>query len=324
MTTRGFVLGKFMPPHTGHVSLCEAASRMVDELTILVCWLPDDPIAGEQRLAWMRELFPSARVVGHGEPVPQYPEGRPDFWPVWERIVRAAHPEAIDLLFAGEAYGEELARRAGGRFVPLGGRFLDEDRDGPGGVSASAVCADPARNWRWVPPVVRRDLVRTVSLHGVESTGKSTIAGRLAQDLDTISVPEYGRSHCIVHGTECTAWDLETIAAAQQAMIEAARPWSGPILLTDTDWVMTRAWHRMMLGTAMAGPSYPLADLYILLSPDVPWIDDGLRLYGDEGRRRLFDRLCREELDAVGARWIEVSGDWDSRHAGTLAAIDAL
>lgn len=322
--TRGFLLGKFMPPHAGHVSLCEAAARMVDELTILVCWLPGDPVPGARRLAWMRELFPAARVVGHGERVPQCPDDSPDFWSVWERIVGEAHPEPIDLLFAGESYGAELARRAGGRFVPLGGRFLDEDRDGPGGVSGTAVRGDPAANWRWLPPVVRRDLVRTVSLHGVESTGKSSLAARLAQDLGTIWVPEYGRSHCIVYGTECTPWDLETIAAAQQAMIAAARPWAGPILLTDTDWVMTRAWHRMMLGASLAGSEYPLADLYILLSPDMSWIDDGLRLYGDEERRRNFDRLCREELEAVGARWIEVSGDWDTRHASALAAINAL
>jgi NadR type nicotinamide-nucleotide adenylyltransferase len=272
----------------------------------------------------MRALFPSARVMGYGEPVPQHPGESQDFWPIWEQIVAEAHPEPIDLLFVGESYGAELARPVGGRFVPLGGRFLDEDRDGPGGVSGIAVRADPAANWHWLPPVVRRDLVRTVSLHGVESTGKSSLAARLAQELGTIWVPEYGRSHCMVHGTDCTRWDLETIAAGQQAMIDAARPWSGPILLTDTDWVMTRAWHRMMLGTRMAGSAYPLADLYILLSPDMSWIDDGLRLYGDEERRRHFDRLCREELEAVGARWIEVSGDWDSRHAGALAAINAL
>jgi NadR type nicotinamide-nucleotide adenylyltransferase len=272
----------------------------------------------------MRTLFPAARIVGHCEPVPQHPGKSQDFWLIWEQIVAEAHPEPIDLLFAGESYGAELARHIGGRFVPLGGRFLDEDRDGTGGVSGIAVRADPAANWHWLPPVVRRDLVRTVSLHGVESTGKSSLAARLAQELGTIWVPEYGRSHCMVHGTDCTRWDLETIAAAQQAMIDAARPWSGPILLTDTDWVMTRAWHRMMLGTMMAGPGYPLADLYILLSPGMSWVDDGLRLYGDEERRRHFDRLCREELEAVGARWIEVSGDWDSRHAGALAAINAL
>lgn len=322
--TRGFVLGKFMPPHAGHISLCEAAARMVDELTILVCWLPDEPIAGEQRLAWMRELFPRARVIGHGAVVPQYPEEIPDFWPIWQRIVAEAHPEPIDLLFAGEAYGEELARRVGGKFIALGGRILDEDRDGPGGLSGTAVRTNPQANWRWLPQPVRRDLVRTVSLHGVESTGKSTIGARLAQVLGTICVPEYGRAHCVVHGTDCTAWDLETIAAAQQAMIDAARPWSGPILLTDTDWVMTRAWHRMMLGTPMAGPAFPLADLYILLAPDLPWVDDGLRLYGDEERRRHFNRLCREELEAVGARWIEVSGTWDERVAGALAGIGQL
>ena len=54
---RGFLLGKFMPPHAGHVSLIEAARRLVDELTILVCSLPDDPIPGQVRLEWMRAMF---------------------------------------------------------------------------------------------------------------------------------------------------------------------------------------------------------------------------------------------------------------------------
>ena len=60
---RGFVLGKFMPPHAGHVYLCDFGRAYVDELTILVCSLPDDPIPGELRLQWMREMFPSTRVM---------------------------------------------------------------------------------------------------------------------------------------------------------------------------------------------------------------------------------------------------------------------
>ena len=55
---RGFLLGKFMPPHAGHMALIRAARALVDELTVLVCWLPDDPIAGEVRLAWMEDLLP--------------------------------------------------------------------------------------------------------------------------------------------------------------------------------------------------------------------------------------------------------------------------
>ena len=64
MTKRGFLLGKFMPPHAGHIALIHAARALVDELTVLVCWLPGDPIAGETRLAWMRELAPDCRVIG--------------------------------------------------------------------------------------------------------------------------------------------------------------------------------------------------------------------------------------------------------------------
>lgn len=58
MTSRGFLLGKFMPPHAGHMLLCEGARALVDELTVLVCSLPGDPIESELRLAWMRELLP--------------------------------------------------------------------------------------------------------------------------------------------------------------------------------------------------------------------------------------------------------------------------
>ena len=46
---RGFLLGKFMPPHAGHMALIRAARALVDELTVLVCWQPGDPIAGETR-----------------------------------------------------------------------------------------------------------------------------------------------------------------------------------------------------------------------------------------------------------------------------------
>lgn len=324
MTTRGFVLGKFMPPHAGHVSLCEAASRMVDELTILVCWLPGDPIPGEQRLDWMRELFPRARVIGHSENVPQYPEESADFWPIWAEIVRHHHPEPIDLVFAGEEYGAQLAERVGGLFVPLGGRIAGGDHDGPGGVSGTAVRSDPAANWRWLPAPVRRDMVKVVSLHGIESTGKSTLAAALAGELGTTWVPEYGRSHCEIHGTDLAPRDLETIAAAQQAMIAAASPWSGPVLISDTDWLMTRAWHEMMIGRPMAGPGYPLADLYLLLAPDQPWIDDGLRIYGADGERARFHDLCVAELQSAGANFVTIAGSWDERRAAALAAIGAL
>jgi NadR type nicotinamide-nucleotide adenylyltransferase len=163
-----------------------------------------------------------------------------------------------------------------------------------------------------------------VALHGIESTGKSTLAAALARDLGTTWVPEYGREYCLEHGTDCSPADLQAIAAAQQAMIEAAKAGSGSVLITDTDWLMTRAWHRMMIGQAMAGPAYPTAGLYLLLAPDVPWIDDGLRLHAEAAQRARFDALCRAELVEAGVPWVEIAGDWEQRRTAALAAIARL
>jgi NadR type nicotinamide-nucleotide adenylyltransferase len=166
--------------------------------------------------------------------------------------------------------------------------------------------------------------VRVVVLHGIESTGKSTLAEQLARELGTVWVPEYGREYCLEHGTDCTPADLQAIAVGHQERIEAAKSASGPVLISDTDWLMTRAWHRMMIGTEMAGPAYPLADLYLLLAPDVPWIDDGLRLHAGVEQRRHFQALSHAELVAAGARWVEIAGDWDDRRKAALAAIATL
>jgi NadR type nicotinamide-nucleotide adenylyltransferase len=167
-------------------------------------------------------------------------------------------------------------------------------------------------------------MTRVVALHGIESTGKSTLAAALAHDLGAVWVPEYGREYCLEHGTDCTPADLRTIAETQQAMIEAAKAGSGAVLITDTDWLMTRAWHQMMIGSEMVGPAYPVADLYLHLASDVPWVDDGLRLHAEAEQRAHFDALCRAELDQAGVRWVEISGDWEQRHTAALAAISAL
>ena len=223
---RGFLLGKFFPPHAGHIALIDGARALVDELTILVCWQPDDDIAGEQRLEWMRGLFPACRVVGHGKAVPQAPADSPDFWTIWQPIVARAHPEPIDYLFAGEGYGGELASKVGGLFVPLSARILGADQNGLGGLSGEQIRADPFSSWPFLPPPVRDHFALTICLHGVESVGKSTLAERLAAHYGTIVVPEYGRAHCEIYGTDCRDDDLRLMGLAQQAMIEASRPWA--------------------------------------------------------------------------------------------------
>jgi len=324
VTRRGFLLGKFMPPHAGHLSLIRAARALVDELTVLVCWLPGDPIPGETRLQWMRALAPDCRVVGHGEVVPQAPEDSADFWPVWRDIVAETHPEPIDYLFAGEAYGAELARQVGGLFVPLGGRVLGLD-DPVAGLSASAIRAEPEAHWPWLPAPVQAHYRRTICLHGAESTGKSTLAAALAAETGALTVGEYGRSHCEVHKGPLTLDDLLLIGRAQTAMIAAAAPYAGPLLIADTDALMTAAWCEMLLGQRppelMAAPK---AELYLLFEPDLPWVDDGTRFFNDPADRHRFAMIVEQVLKDAGVPFARVSGQGEARLAAARAAIGAM
>jgi NadR type nicotinamide-nucleotide adenylyltransferase len=307
------------------VTLIQAARALVDELTILLCSLPGDVIPGEARLEWMRETFPDCRVTWHSQPAPQQPADDPHFWDVWESIVARHHPEPIHYVFAGEAYGGELAEHVGGTFVPLGGRVLKADEKGVGGLSGEAIRAAPWAYWDFLPHPVRSYYGLTVCLHGIESVGKSTLAERLADHYRTILVPEYGRSHCEAHGTDCREEDLMLIGEAQQAMIEAARPWANRLLVADTDALMTAAWSQMMIGyTPDQLICHRKADLYLMLGSDVPFVDDGTRVYKTDEQRDRFQRIARDTLALSQTNFVEVIGNWDERFETCIAAIDAV
>jgi HTH-type transcriptional regulator, transcriptional repressor of NAD biosynthesis genes len=317
--SNGFVLGKFMPPHAGHMHLCETARQLVDRLTILVCWLPGDPVPGPLRLQWMKEMFPDCRVIGHDAVVPQAPEEHPDFWSIWRDIVKAAHPEPIDLVFAGEDYGLRLAEEVGARFTPVAPRLFPD-------LSGSAVRADPWAHWAHLPSAVRPHYARTVCLHGPESTGKSTLSAPLAAHFDTLWVPEYGRAHCALFGTDLDEAGLVTIARTQTAMTRAALPWCNRRLVVDTDALTTAAWSLMILGHVPDGlfGDFAKADLYLLTDIDIPWEDDGGRYYPDPADRCRFMAACESVLEGAGARWVKLSGENEVRLATAVAAVEAL
>src|SRR3546814_18945008 len=53
-------------------------------------------------------------------------------------------------------------------------------------------------------------VTRHICLHGAESTGKSTLAARLALRLGGLIVPQYGRTHARPNGTDPAAPDPPT------------------------------------------------------------------------------------------------------------------
>lgn len=323
MTTRGLVLGKFMPPHLGHLRLFEFASRWVDEVVIVVGTRPGEPIDGDRRGGWVRALAPTAQVLRLHADLPQLPEEHPRFWELWRSALLDLLGEAPTHVLAGEDYGARLAAELGVLFVPL-------DRgDGALEISATEIRRDPARHWDELPRIVRRDLVRRVHVVGPESTGKTTLARALAGALDCPWVPEYARTWLTRPGVSgdapevCEA-DLEAIArghaASADAVVSLGRH---PLAVLDTDSLCTAFWSKHFLGRVPPGvraaeaaesPAFTL-----LTAPDLPWEGGPLRYMSGAGEE-AFDRL-RGRVEAAGRAHAVVRGSGPARLA---CALDAL
>jgi NadR type nicotinamide-nucleotide adenylyltransferase len=168
--------------------------------------------------------------------------------------------------------------------------------------------------------------MKTICLHGPESTGKSTLATRLAVHFGCEVVPEYGRAYCEEHGTDIEMAALVEIAQRHDMMTQAARMRASDKLILDTDPLMTAVWADMMFGTR--DPWFDrfvgVADLYLLLDIDLPWLDDGLRIFGSAEARARFFALSRAELDRRAVAYEVISGRGEARFDRALAAIARL
>lgn len=309
-----------MPPHNGHVGLCRAALRLCDQLTVLVCSRDIEPIPGRLRAMWMAELLPGARVVHMHRDIPQEPKDHHDFWAIWRNAVAEHHPEPVDRVFGSEAYIVKLAAELGAEPV-----LIDPQRIAfP--VSGTMVRENPVANWAHIPGEVRPWYQKRVVTFGPESVGKTTLALKLGETFGGFHVPEYGRVYDQYRGRgPWTADDFLRISEGHVAVREAVARNAGPILIEDTDPLLTAVWARMLRGESLPAleAETRLADLYLLLDIDVPWRDDGTRYFDGEDRER-FMMLCRELLARREARFVSVSGDWDKRLMTSEQAVEEL
>lgn len=318
--TTGMLLGKFMPPHLGHVFLGEFAARYTERLTLVVCSLESEPIPGELRFRWMRELFPFENVVHLTDELPQTPEEHPDFWNLWRSALTRVLPGKMDFVFASEDYGWRLAEELGARFVPI-----DHSRSAVP-MSGTAIRTDPMKNWDYIPRPVRPYFVKRVCVFGPESTGKTTLSRRLAEHFRTAWVPEYARTLLESKGGLLDASDLPRFVRGQIASEEALARNANRVLICDTDPLTTLIWSETLYSACdpfvCEQAETRTYDLYLLLDVDVPWIADECR-YLPENRGAFFER-CRDELQQRSRRFVTLTGTWEERFTQAVQAVERL
>jgi NadR type nicotinamide-nucleotide adenylyltransferase len=166
--------------------------------------------------------------------------------------------------------------------------------------------------------------------HGAESTGKSVLARAMSARFGYPWVPEFGRDYCEAKfartgSTDLTMDDLLAIAEGQDRAARAAAEAHPPMLLLDTDPLMTAAWAEMLFGEVPpALTAYAKADRYLLFAPDVPWVADGSRFFGSTDERARFARIAEAVLVRAAVPFVRITGDWQAREAAALAAIECV
>jgi NadR type nicotinamide-nucleotide adenylyltransferase len=161
--------------------------------------------------------------------------------------------------------------------------------------------------------------------HGAESTGKSTLAERLAEEFRCPWVPEFGRTYCEERGVDLTMTDLLAIAEGQDAAMRAASASRPDLLILDTDPLMTAAWAEMLFGEVPDSLfGYEKAELYLLFTPDVPWQPDGTRLFGAPEERDRFAAVAEAMLVRAAVPFTRIAGDWGERETAARVALASV
>jgi NadR type nicotinamide-nucleotide adenylyltransferase len=166
--------------------------------------------------------------------------------------------------------------------------------------------------------------IKKIAIVGPESTGKSTMSAYLAAHYKTAWVPEFARGYCEKLKEPPTWQDEINMFYGQLALEEEYLPKASKILICDTTFITVKIWSDYIFGRSPQQvldelPNHPY-DLYLLLSIDLPWEDDPLRDFPH--MREHFMQVWHNELKALDANYVLISGTGQDRYESAVAAID--
>jgi HTH-type transcriptional regulator, transcriptional repressor of NAD biosynthesis genes len=319
MNAHGLVVGKFAPLHQGHQRLLETALRECVRVTVLVYSNPDfREMPSHTRAAWLRTLYPRLEVFIPENPPPNAASDleHREFVKVW----LAARGLTVDAVFTSETYGEGFAAHLGVRH-----RLVDLERRAVP-ISGTRVRADVHAARDFLEPLVYAHFVRKVVFLGAESTGKSTLAERMAREYDTRFVAEFGREVWVQKNGQLQLSDYVDIARRHRELEDAAVLESKRFLFVDTNAITT-----MFLGYAYEGDGLPeLTALardaqtryhhVFLCDADIPFEQDGWR--DNDFWRRRAQGLIRYDLAVRALPYTLVSGTLEERVSQVKAILD--
>lgn len=315
MKKNGFVLGKFMPPHIGHLALLRFAKEHCEHLTVLVESRLDEPMSASIRAQWIHEALygdPHIRVVAlEGEHPQAPPLVNPEpFWEHWHDIIQQYCPN-LDVLISSEDYGKKLALDQGVEWISLDRTIIP--------TSGTMVRDNPWERWWDLIEPARRCLVKRVVVMGPESTGKSVLSQHLANLSPTVSVPEYA-ADWIARNPDRTLGETELrhFFKSQMALVHAYASQANRWLVEDSHPVTTSVWaeylgfHQLRKEIDDWCQTQTPPDLILLTHPQGSiWVEDVHRKQQTD--QDWFFNAFEERLQHLKWNYTIIQGNWQNR-----------
>ena len=294
----------------------------------------------ERRTRWLAARFPETRrlVVTDAHIAPQR-----DAWALREIPENDADAATqrrfvaflcqrvlgveIDAVFTSEDYGDgfaaslENAQRQHNPNAPAVAHVAVDRAREIVPISATVIRSDVHAHRQWLSPEVYASFVRRVCILGGESSGKSTLAERLASALDTVHVAEYGRLLWEQKGGALDFDDMLHIAECQIALEETAARRAREFLICDTSPLTTMLYSERLFGRVDSALERLAMsrryDLTVLCAPDFPFVQDGTRQ--DDAFRRYQHQWYLDRLATGADPSILVRGSVDERIGAVIA-----
>lgn len=312
----GLFLGKFSIFHSGHQYVLDTALKEMDRLIVLIYDAPSSTaIPLDVRARWIEEIYKDYPVeVIKGWCGPEDAGYTDEIIKIQnEYILKMVGDRGITHFYSSEPYGEHVSEA-----LRCANRIVDIDRKNfP--IAASTIKDNPFIYRKYVHPLVYSDLITNVVFVGAPSTGKTTIAEKLASEFETVWMSEYGREYWEKHQKDrrLEPWQLTEIAEGhlereRKKIIEANR-----YLFTDTNAITTYMFAMDYHGfaderlTELAHYAERRYDLVFLCSDDIPY-DDTWDRSGDV-HRHIFQQKIKSDLIQRKIPFITLNGSLDVR-----------
>lgn len=335
----GMFGGKFLPcPHMGHVYAMIRASTMVEDLHVIVSYdeaaeqklyaggkVPHVPY--RVRLRWWTQLTKDMPHV-HVHAVYEQQTGDFSDWERGAEGIRAAIGKPIDTVFSSEPAYTAIFRRL---YPDARHVILDAERAAYPISGTKLRTEGVMKHWHMLPEIVKPYFAKKVVVVGTESCGKSTLVRNLANLYNTTYVEEWGRTYYERLGNceDITLpEDYPEIAFEHKYHEKEQLAKANKVLFIDTEAIVTQYYSMLYLNQRQPVldevARLQQYDLWLFLEPDVKWVADGTRSFGDPQTREKHNRLLKGLLQEFGVSFKSISGSYQERLEQAIRYVNEL